>query len=447
LTLGRLGVIDVRLGRYQKAAGYLRQALDLFQEMGNKSGEAEILALLGEAYVGLGRYEHAGGNFERSLTMSREIDTRVTEAVALNGLGDVLLHTGDAGKARAQYATALRLASEADAPQEQARAHSGLARACQAEGDQVQARHHLQEALTRYDAIGAPKPTRSAPRWPQVRISRRCPGLTSLWDIRLVPDKEARLPLRVVAGDKVRLVSPASYPEPEWIEESVRILEGWGLIAEVAEHALARWGYMAGRDPGRLADLNEAFRDPAVRAVITTRGGAGAYRIADDIDFDAVREDPKPVVGFSDITYLHLALWQYCRVPGIHGCLAGATAISTVRQLLMTSHPLVLERDAAAVSAAIQVGGQARGRLIGGNLTAVATSVGVRLPDLTGAILFLEAQREIGLGLIDRQLTQLVRSKALDGVTGIALGSFQGFGGLDDRGWTILTCCMTGSAA
>jgi muramoyltetrapeptide carboxypeptidase len=241
----------------------------------------------------------------------------------------------------------------------------------------------------------------------------------------------------VVAGDKVRLVSPASYPEPEWIEESVAILQGWGLVAEVAEHAVARWGYMAGRDAERLADLNEAFRDPAVRAVITTQGGAGAYRIADDIDFDAVRADPKPLVGFSDITYLHLALWRHCRVPGIQGCLAGATAIASVRQLLMTTDPLVLKRDTTAVSAAIHVGGHARGRLIGGHLTSLSTSVGVRLPDMKGAILFLEANREIGLGLVDRQLTQLLRSGALNGVAGIALGSFQGFERLEDRGWTI----------
>lgn len=68
-------------------------------------------------------------------------------------------------------------------------------------------------------------------------------------------DDKARLSARVVPGDKVRLVSPASCPEPEGIEESVRVLEGWGLIAEVAEHALARWGYMAGRDSERLEDL------------------------------------------------------------------------------------------------------------------------------------------------------------------------------------------------
>jgi muramoyltetrapeptide carboxypeptidase len=104
----------------------------------------------------------------------------------------------------------------------------------------------------------------------------------------------------------------------------------------------------------------------------------------------------------------------------------------------MSTDPLVLKQDPAAVSAGIQVGGQARGRLIGGHLTSLATSVGVRLPDLEGAVLFLEAQKEIGLGLVDRQLTQLVRSRALDGVAGIALGSFQGFEQFEDRGWTIL---------
>jgi muramoyltetrapeptide carboxypeptidase len=87
-------------------------------------------------------------------------------------------------------------------------------------------------------------------------------------------------------GDRVRLVSPASYPTADWVEESVAILERWGLVAEVGNHALDKFGYMAGTDEDRLKDLNEAFRDPGIRAVITTRGGAGAYRIADRIDFD-----------------------------------------------------------------------------------------------------------------------------------------------------------------
>ncbi|MFJ9901372.1 LD-carboxypeptidase [Streptomyces sp. NPDC101152] len=81
-----------------------------------------------------------------------------------------------------------------------------------------------------------------------------------------------------------------------------------------------QWGYMAGRDEDRLSDLNEAFRDPSVRAVIAAMGGKGTYRIVDDLDTDALRRDPKPVVGFSDITHLHLACghdaaWPHSMAP------------------------------------------------------------------------------------------------------------------------------------
>ncbi len=238
-------------------------------------------------------------------------------------------------------------------------------------------------------------------------------------------------------GDRVRLLSPASFPTPEAVADALAVLESWGLRPEVGEHALDQWGYMAGTDADRLQDLNDAFRDPGVRAVFTTRGGAGAYRIADGIDVEAVRRDPKPVVGFSDITYLHLALWHRCRVTGVHGCLVGQRAIASVRQLLMTTDPLTLHRDPAATSAAIHVPGRAEGTLIGGNLSAVAGVIGAGLPSLHGAILFLEDKRTIGLGQIDRQLTHLIRSGSLDGVRAIALGLFTGFEGYVDRSWRI----------
>ncbi len=238
-------------------------------------------------------------------------------------------------------------------------------------------------------------------------------------------------------GDRVRLLSPASFPTPEGVADALAVLESWGLRPEAGEHALDQWGYMAGTDEDRLQDLNDAFRDPGVRAVFTTRGGAGAYRIADGIDVEAVRRDPKPVVGFSDITYLHLALWHRCRVTGVHGCLVGQRAIASVRQLLMTTDPLTLHRDPAATSAAIHVPGRAEGTLIGGNLSAVAGIIGAGLPSLHGAILFLEDKRTIGLGQIDRQLTHLIRSGSLDGVRAIALGLFTGFEGYVDRTWRV----------
>jgi muramoyltetrapeptide carboxypeptidase len=240
------------------------------------------------------------------------------------------------------------------------------------------------------------------------------------------------------AGDHVRLVSPASYPDEEWLAKSKAILAGWGLVVEVGEHARNRFGYMAGCDADRVNDLNDAYRDPAVRAIVTTRGGAGAYRIADRIDFDAVLADPKPLIGFSDITYLHLAVWDRCRVASIHGALAGANAQATVRQLLMSDTPLVVHRDPTTTTAAIEVSGSAEGVIVGGSLTAVAGSVGVSLPSLDGAILFLEHERTIGLGQVDRALTHLLRSGMLSGLRGVALGLFTGYDGYVDRDWTII---------
>jgi len=238
-------------------------------------------------------------------------------------------------------------------------------------------------------------------------------------------------------GDLVRLVSPASFPSKSDVDGYFSTLEGWGLRCDTGNHVFSQFGYMAGTDAERLEDLNDAFRDPQVRAVITTRGGAGAYKIADDIDFDAVMADPKPLVGFSDITSLHLSLLKKCQVGGIHGCLYGSEAQSSVKQLLMSSESILLKRKPEAVSAQIQFPGTAHGRLVGGNLQMVATSVGVRMPCMIGAILFLEYHRA-GLGTIDRYLTQLLRSGVLEGIVGVVLGSFESARDHVDRGWSVV---------
>lgn len=243
---------------------------------------------------------------------------------------------------------------------------------------------------------------------------------------------------RLRPGDRVRLVSPASWPSDEQLTESVEVLEAWGLVVEIGDHALDRLGYLAGRDEDRVADLDDAYRDPGVRAVFATRGGAGAYRIAGDLDFAAVRADPKPLVGFSDITALHLALWRECRVATVHGFLSGARSAESTRRLLLDAEPSVLHRDPESLTAAVEVAGTARGHVVGGHLGTVAGAVGAGLPSLEGAILFLEAPRGIGLGQVDRQLTQLMRSGSLRGVQGVALGRFPGFEDYEDRGWTVL---------
>lgn len=88
------------------------------------------------------------------------------------------------------------------------------------------------------------------------------------------------LPQKLKPGDRVRLVSPASTPTREGVKKCLEIIKSWGLRPEVAPHAFDEYGYLAGTDEDRLADLNDAIRDPGVRAIFATRGGKGAYRIA-----------------------------------------------------------------------------------------------------------------------------------------------------------------------
>ena len=243
---------------------------------------------------------------------------------------------------------------------------------------------------------------------------------------------------RLEPGQRVRVVSPASFPEATEIPDLVRVLESWGLVVEIGDHAEDEWGFMAGRDEDRLHDLNDAFADPGVRAVFAARGGAGAYRIAHRIDFDAVRADPKPIIGFSDITALHLSLWKECGLPTVHGCLFGAAAIASAESLLMEADSVTVVSERAALSAQVHVPGRASGPLIGGNLSTVAHAVGSGLPSLDGAILLLEDERQIGIGRVDRQLVQLLRSGALDKLAGVALGLFTGFDEYVDRGWGVV---------
>ena len=239
-------------------------------------------------------------------------------------------------------------------------------------------------------------------------------------------------------GDLVRLISPASFPSEEGIAFTRAVLESWGMEVEVGEHARDQWGYMAGRDADRLHDLNAAFRDPSVRAIVTIRGGAGAYRICDEIDFEAVRTDPKPLIGFSDTTYVHMALWREAKLPSVHGFLVGSQSVASAKSLMLDGDPVLVQRDSDAYSARVHKGGVATGPLLGGNLSSLSHMAGAGIPPMRGSILLLEEKRDMGLGRIDRQLTQLKRAGAFDGLAGIALGLFTGFDGYEDRGWSLV---------
>ncbi|WP_163271719.1 S66 peptidase family protein [Chelativorans alearense] len=235
------------------------------------------------------------------------------------------------------------------------------------------------------------------------------------------------MPPRLKPGDTVRFVSPASTPERDQILRRAELLESWGLKVEFGARAFSSFARFAGTDEERLADLNDALRDPNVRGIIATRGGKGSYRIADRLDFDAVRRDPKLLVGFSDITILHLMLWKQCGLIGVHGAVTlWEPCRAFMQNILMGSDDIVIQSRAEEPTSALTTEGRAQGRLIGGNLDMLATAAGWALPSLKGAILLVEAVNS-RLGQVDRQLTMLRKGGHLDGLAAVAVGRFTGF--------------------
>jgi muramoyltetrapeptide carboxypeptidase len=236
---------------------------------------------------------------------------------------------------------------------------------------------------------------------------------------------------RLRAGDLVALVAPSGWVPPARAQAAVGVLTGWGLRIRMGAHALGRHTYLSGTDEERLADLNDALRDPSVRGILCLRGGYGAQRIADRLDLDAARADPKVVAGFSDITALHLALWAGAGLPTVHGPTVtqfdrGATSLTATaaRHALMSGEPVTVTALDEEGTRDLRVPGRAEGLLLGGNLTLLATSVGTRFrPDLRGAILLLEDVHEEPYE-IDRFLVQLTRAGWLDGLAGVAVGQF-----------------------
>lgn len=238
-------------------------------------------------------------------------------------------------------------------------------------------------------------------------------------------------PKRLRAGDLVALVAPAGATRQQQADTAARVVAGWGLRVRLGRHALGRHTYLAGTDEERLADLNDALRDPEVRGVICLRGGYGSQRIVDDVDYAAVRADPKLVMGFSDITALHVALWCEAGLATVHGPTganlnpsADSMTTRTAQRAAMTADPVIVVPDPAQSTAGVRVAGRADGIILGGNVTMLAATAGTRhKPDMAGKILLIEAVSEETYRL-DRSLVQLKRSGWFDGLAGVALGQF-----------------------
>ncbi|GAA3986225.1 LD-carboxypeptidase [Streptomyces plumbiresistens] len=243
-------------------------------------------------------------------------------------------------------------------------------------------------------------------------------------------------PSRLAPGARVAVVAPSGPVAEERLQAGLDILRGWDLDPVVAPHVLdvhGELGYLAGSDADRAADLQQAWCDPSVDAVLCARGGYGAQRMVDLLDWEAMRAaGPKVFVGFSDITVLHQAFATRLDLVTLHGpAAAGADFVKNAgaqEHLKATLFAPETVRVIASAGAAL-VPGRARGVTLGGCLSMLASDVGTphARTSARGGLLFLEDVGEQAYR-VDRMLTQLLRSGWLDGVTGIALGSWAGCG-------------------
>ena len=244
--------------------------------------------------------------------------------------------------------------------------------------------------------------------------------------------RELLRPSRLAPGARVAVVAPSGPVPEERVQAGLDLLRGWDLDPLVAPHVLDRHGgfdYLAGTDADRAADLQAAWCDPSVDAVLCARGGYGAQRMVDLLDWDAMRAaGPKVFVGFSDITVLHQAFANRLGLVTLHGpAAAGVDFIKHARaQEHLRATLFAPERVRTLVSTGTAlVAGRARGVTLGGCLSMLTSDLGTphAHDGARGGLLLIEDVGERPYR-IDRMLTQLLRSGWLDGVTGIALGSW-----------------------
>jgi muramoyltetrapeptide carboxypeptidase len=234
-----------------------------------------------------------------------------------------------------------------------------------------------------------------------------------------------RKPPRLHRGDVIGIVSPAAAVQAEALRRGCETLEQLGFTVRVGEHVLDRHRFLAGSDADRAAELTSMFLDPTVHAIFCSRAGYGSGRLLPLLDLPTLTRRPKIFLGFSDVTFLLNAFVQNADMVCFHGPLAAgqfASGLSCLSlehllNLFMTDSP----GEPIAFSHVLSEG-QAEGRLIGGCLSILVSTLGTSFSIQTdGAVLFIEDTGERPYR-IDRMLTHLKQAGKLDHLAGVIFG-------------------------
>ena len=234
-------------------------------------------------------------------------------------------------------------------------------------------------------------------------------------------------------GDLIGIISPASSPDDSaLIESGSRYIEGLGYRTILGKNVGKSRGYLAGTDDERVIDIHQMFSDKKVKAIFCLRGGYGAFRLLDKIDYRLIRNNPKIFVGFSEITSLQMAMLHKANLITFAGPMVVPNFSKEVRSYteesfwqMITSTKKIGKVKLPELDKLPSLNlGITTGRLVGGNLAVFVSLLGTKyLPDLNNKILLLEEINEPPYK-IDRMFNQLRLNKAFDKVSGIILGSF-----------------------
>ncbi len=242
-------------------------------------------------------------------------------------------------------------------------------------------------------------------------------------------------PRRLEQGDKIAVVAPSGPVDEERLVTGTAFLRASGFDVAWGNNVLNRAGYLAGTDADRAADLDWAFSDPGIDAVICARGGYGASRLLDMLDYGAIARSGRAFVGFSDITGFHLAIGRHAGLVTFHG--PGAEmypgdpppAWNTDLLLRALAEPAPLgeiRNPPAAPPVRTIVTGTATGRTAGGNLSLITATLGTRYEiDTSGALLLIEDVGEKPYR-IDRMLAHMKMAGKLESIVGVVVGECVG---------------------
>ncbi|MBE0570941.1 MAG: LD-carboxypeptidase [Ignavibacteriaceae bacterium] len=240
-------------------------------------------------------------------------------------------------------------------------------------------------------------------------------------------------PKKLLKGDLIGIISPASSPDDlSLIESGVRYIEGFGYHTILGNNVGKIRGYLAGTDAERVDDIHKMFGDKNVKAIFCLRGGYGAFRLLDKINYKIIQSNPKIFVGFSEITALQMAFLKKANLitfagpmvmPNFSREVSTFTEENFWRMMTSAKKPGKFKLPDTEKLSSLN-SGIVSGRIIGGNLAVFVSLLGTKyLPDLKDNILFLEEINEPPYK-IDRMLNQLKLNNVFKKVKGIILGNF-----------------------